>query len=290
MANATPTTPKDQFSARYTKGVGVAHRGTARVGTRALWGNTGNEIMNFREFCTHNIDFLVDSDTYQTGGGNEPHLWTLTNLTGVAGAFTKIDDTVQGLALLDVGGATASHGVQIQEIDATGAGLKYDPTLSYIVSWESRGSMTLAEDCDWFVGIGIEDSTFMDAAGAITAEVTDYMGFLHVEDATTVQLVQCGTANANAVIVVPDVPLWTPADAAATKRRLGLRIENNDFMAWYLDGDEVGSTHIGDLDAAGDDTVAFAAPMCSTICLVNNSGAGQATATIDYIASQVTRY
>jgi hypothetical protein len=60
-------------------------------------------------------------------------------------------------------------------------------------------------------------------------------------------------------------------------------------MFWYVDGVLVGHTYVGDTAVAtGTATVAFDDAMCSTFCLINGDG-GQATMTIDYIASQVTR-
>jgi len=117
------------------------------------------------------------------------------------------------------------------------------------------------------------------------------VGFLHVEDATEVLLVQGGTLNANMVYVTPYNDLWTPADASTTKRSLGLRIEGNEKLYWYLDGVEVGSIGVGQDDAAGTTAVAFDGQMGSTIAICNNdTSVNRATATVDYIAGQVTRY
>ena len=288
MANATPTDPKDQFSQRMGKGLGVLHRSVTkpRSGDVALWGNTGNEIINAGNFVTHNLDFHMVLDSAAT-------TWTVTDIGGAAGAFGMIaTDSVGGLALLTVGGATVSHGVQIQEnVVATAHSQMYDPTLSHVVAWEARGSMTFALDSDWFVGIGSTEAPFMSVAGVPAGD--DYMGFLHIEDATTVQLVQTGTAVANAISVTPSRDLWTPADASITKRSLGIRVDTlNEKLYWYLDGAMVGHINVGDDDAAGTTCVGFGAAMGSTICIINNSagGANTSTATIDYINSQVTRY
>jgi hypothetical protein len=167
----------------------------------------------------------------------------------------------------------------------------YQPLIQSVVSWEAKGYLNLALDSNWFIGIGETDPTFMLASGVM--DVDNYMGFLHVEDATTVSLVQSGTAAANEIIVTPLIPLWTPADASLTKRRLGIRIEDNDKLYWYVDGAMVGYIQIGDDDSVGTTSVAFDDAMCSTLCLTNNNdagGGGAATMTIDYIFGQVSRY
>jgi hypothetical protein len=283
IRDATPQTPHGQFAVRYNNGVGVRHRGAGVPPNVNMFGNLGNEVMNFREFVTHNLDFHEADDIAVTR-------WTVTQLTGVAGTFTRVDDTPQGLAVLDVGGATEDHGVQIQETVATAQGEMYFPTAaqSKIVAWEARGSMDFAEDCTWYIGIGETDATFQtSAAGAITAD--NFIGFSHFAGATTVNLIQGGTAAANVVTITPRRTLWIPADAIDTKRRLGVRIEDNNEMFWYVDGVLVGHTYVGDTAVAtGTATVAFDDAMCSTFCLINGDG-GQATMTIDYIASQVTR-
>jgi len=282
-ANATPTDPKGQFSNRQARGVGVSHRPVSgRAGDVALFANTGSEIHNFREFVTHYLDFHEDDDISVTTR------WTLSSFTGV-GTLTRTDDTPQGLAVLATGAATNSHGVQIQETDSNAQGEMYNPlvTQSHIVAWESRGSMNLTLEADWFIGIAETDATFMSAAGVLSGD--NYIGFHHVQDATTVSLVQCGTANANKVTVAASVPLWTPADASTTKRSLGVRIEANNSMRWYVDDVEVGRTEVG-LAETGGTVVAFDDAMCSTFSLFNNSAASaQATMTIDYIAGQVSR-
>ncbi len=283
-ADATPTTPKGQFSSRRTRPSGVAHRGLGASGDVALFGNTPLEPLNNREFVTHFLDFHMPLDSAATR-------WTVTDIGGGAGAFAKVaSDSVFGGALLTVGGATVSHGVQIQEnVVATAHSQIYDPTASQVIAWEARGSMSFALDSDWFIGIGSTEAPFMSVAGVPAGD--DYMGFLHIQDATTVQLVQAGTAVANAVSITPSKSLWTPADASATKRSLGLRIEGNDQLFWYLDGVQVGAISVGDTDASATTVVAFAAAMGSSMCLINNSvgGANTSTALVDYILGQATR-
>lgn len=283
--NATPQTPHGQFSSRCSKPMGVAHRDPGGAGNVALFGNTPLEAMNSREFVTHFLDFHDAGDSAATR-------WTVTDIGGGLGAFGKVAaDSVGGLALLTVGGATVSHGVQIQEnVVATAHSQIHDATLSHVISWEARGSMSFALDSDWFIGIGSTEAPFMSVAGVPAGD--DLMGFLHIQDATAVQLIQCGTANANLAYVTPAKSLWTPADASITKRSLGIRIENNEKLYWYLDGEQVGEAYVGGLDSLGTTIVAFAAAMGSTECIINNSvgGANTSTATTDYILSQVTRY
>jgi hypothetical protein len=282
---ATPTSPGNQFSERQARGRGVRYRG--EYGTDvALWGNLGDESLNRTNFVDFFLDFYKESDVYQTGGADEPHLWTLTQLTGVAGTFTTVDDTVEGLAILDVVGATDNHGVQVQYTDATGGGELLQPANSEIVAWESRGSMNLALDSDWFVGISNTDTTLVSATGTMVT-ANNFMGFLHASDATTVSLVQSGTLNANQVVVASSIPLWTPADASSTKRRLGLRVEDNDKMYWYVDGIQVGETRVG-LAETGGTVVLFSEAMCSSFA-VNNGSAAAAAITIDYVQHQCTR-
>lgn len=283
MANAR-ITPEDQFSVRYCKTVGVMHRGAPGKGEVANFGNLPADLLGRRDFVFHWLDFHDDDEVDTT------NRWTLTQLTGVAGTFDKVDDAPQGLAVLDVVGTTLNHGVQIQH-DAVGRGgeLYYPGTgESHIVGWEARGSMNLALNCDWFVGIAESDTTFMTAAGVLTGD--NYMGFHHVAGSTVVRLVQCGTAVANGVVLAnPLRSLWTPEDGDTEKRRLGLRVENHTDLFWYVDGILVGRTYVGATEGAGT-VVAFDDGMCHTVCLVNgDDGADGAAATIDYMGSYCTR-
>ena len=275
--------PRGVFSSRQSAGSGVKYHYNGGV---ALWGNLGDETLNPRNFVTYFNDFFTDSDVAQTGV-TDHDLWTLTQLTGIAGTFDKVDDTVEGLAVLDVGGATANHGVQVQHVDVEGGGEMLQPHNVDIVSWEARGSMDEAESADWFIGIANTDTTLLSATGTMVT-ANNFMGFLHAAAATTVSLVQCGTLNANQVVVVPSVNLWTPADASDTKRRLGLRIENNDKMYWYVDDLLVGSTHVGALETGGADVVAFSEAMATSFA-TNNGAGGQSAMTIDYVMHQSLR-
>lgn len=282
MANATPVNPVDQFAARYTKGVGVAHKGATGMGMVALFGNLGNDQLNDRNFVRFLLDFLDDDDISLTTR------WTLTDLATGAGTFTRVADAPQGLTVLAVVTAADNDGTQIQHVDANAGGEMYYPyaAQSYVVAWEARGSIDLALDADWFVGIAEVDTTFQANDGSLTGD--NFMGFQHVSDATTVNLVQCGTANANEVIVAPDIALWTPEDADTTKRRVGIRMDNyGTDLYWYVEGRQVGKTSVGTAETGGT-VVAFDGGMASTICLVNGSVA-PVSATIDYIMSQATR-
>ena len=122
MANATPTTPKDQFSSRLEQGMGVAHRKNPGGGRIALFGNTPLETQNFRKFVTQHLDFLAEWEV------NTTNVWTLSALGGAAGhTFSIVTDVYDGQAYLDTGTVTNDEGCQVQYTAGNSAGEFFNP-------------------------------------------------------------------------------------------------------------------------------------------------------------------
>ena len=280
MANATPTTPKDQFSSRLEQGMGVAHRKNPGGGAIALFGNTPLEIQNHRKFVVNDIEFLRSDDVSVTD-------WTLTGYGGVAETFAVSSDQQDGIAILDVGGATDNHGAQVQYTAAGGAGEFLNPSQQHIVALEYNTRISRDLEADWFVGFAETNATVLVAAtGALVATLDDYMGFHHLADSETISLVQGGVAGTDIVVANPSSSLYVPTNQQSYWHSWGLRVDDNDKMYWYVNGDLVGFTQVGDAETGGTVT-GFAGRSCYTFAVVNNGGASNIT--VDYVLSATER-
>lgn len=292
--NATPTTPKSQFTHRYWGGLGVAHRNPWQTGLPALFGNTGLEVMNRRNFTYLFQDFLINLDcsTVQGGGGEPGAVWEMTGITGATPTFTLTADCPNGLGYLAIGDTTEDHGAHIQFYpnSTTAAGECIDPINQEVVAWAMCGKMPYPLTSDWFVGIA-EDGNGTPVLTGATGAINNghYMGFHHLEDATTVSLVQSGNGT-DIVVANPISTPWTPEDGEdpLLLRELGLRIEGNEKLYWYINGVCVGATQVGAAETGGT-VEAFADKMTPTLVIVNGDEADSGAAYIDYHTFQTTR-
>ena len=290
FGDATALNPKGQFSGRCANGMGVAHRARHNTGQPALFANTPLEVMNRREFVCYWQEFIDNMDCSHTVGaaGVPGGLWELTAVGGTA-TFDLLEDAPNGLGELRVVEVNDNFGAQIQlfpsSISSTGECM--DPINQQLVTWAMSGKMTFPLTSSWYIGLAEDDTTFLDNAGAITA-TTKYIGFYHLADATTVDLVQRG--DTDNLTVTPLQALWTPADSEnpLLLRELGLRIEGNDKMYWYFNGICIGATKVGTVETGGT-VEAFTGKMTPTVCLVNNGGSNAAVVWIDYHTFQTTR-
>jgi len=282
--DASPLSPKGQFVGRYNKGLGVGHRGRD-TGTPDIFANTPLEVMNNREFCCFWQDFM---DNYETDTTN---VWELTEVGTATAAFTIVADSPNGLSFFSVVELTDNFGAQIQFHPGatTAAGETIDPLNQAVVSWAMAGKMAYPLTTDWFIGISVDDTSVLTEATGVMA-ASDYMGFHHLEDSATVELVQSG--GGTDVVVVPLVTPWTPKDAESPMliRELGLRIDDNDKMYWYINGVCVGRTQVGATTGVDVTPLAFATKMTSTVALVNGDAGNSCASTyIDYHTWQVSR-
>jgi hypothetical protein len=295
FGDATPTKPMGQFSGRCGKGYGVAHRAPFNTGQPALFANTPLEVMNRREFCCYWQEFIDNMDcSHVQGAAGEPGaLWELIMTTTATATFDLLTDVQNGVAELNVVETTADMGVQIQLWPSaiTAAGECIRPATQQVVTWAMSGKMTYPLTTDWFVGLaedGGAASILTVGTGAIAND--HYIGFHHLEDSTTVDLVQSG-AGTDIVVTTPLLTPWTPEDSEdpLVLRELGLRIEGNDKMYWYINGVCVGATEVGAAETGGT-VEAFTHGMTPTVCLVNgDAGDEAAVAWIDYHTFQTTR-
>lgn len=290
---ATPTTPKGQFAARYARGMGVAHRAYYNTGQPALFANTPLEVMNRREFVCFWQDFItnLDSSTAQGAAGEPGKVWEMTALGGATPAFYILTDGPNGLGWLSSGGTTAGHGVQIQLFpnSLTAAGEIVSPYTQPVIAWAACGKIPLAHESSWFVGLCKDDTAILAVGGAMSA--TSYIGFHHPEGDDNVYLVQRG--GAADVVVDPLTTLWTPEDGESplVLRELGIRIEDNDKMKWYLNGICIGATEVGNVEN-GNTVAAFVGNMTPSFVIVNQTGgaaSGVNSLYIDYHTLQATR-
>lgn len=284
--DATPLSPKGQFAGRYNKGLGVGHRGRD-TGTPDIFANTPLEVMNNREFCSFWQDFM---DNYETDTTN---VWELTEVTTVTAAFNIVADSPNGLSLFSVVEVDDDDAAQIQFHPGatTAAGETIDPINQAVVSWAMAGKMTYPLTTDWFIGICVDNTNILTTAtGEFTANSTDYMGFHHVEDEAEIRLVQSG--GGTDVQVTPLITPYTPEDSESPMlvRELGLRIDNNDKMYWYVNGVCVGRTEVGATTGVDVTPVAFATKLTSSVALINgDAGDVPASVYIDYHTWQVSR-
>jgi hypothetical protein len=276
MANATPTTPKDQFSGRTEKGLGVSHR-KARTRT-ALFANTPIETMNLRNFVCTWMDFQYFWEVDTT------NIWTQSDIGVVATeSFTLSNADTRGVALLEVGQATEDTGTQIQDTAGNPDEI-FDPIEQHIACWEARVDLYTPVNSDWFVGLCIDDTSLLSTAGAMTA--TNYIGFHHTSDSADISLVQNSTAG-DAITIVTDPVNYTLIEAPFY--RLGIRLENNANMYWYIDDEQVGSTAVGNAETGGTVGAFGVAGLCSSFAVVNGDG-GAGAINIDYLRAVTTRY
>lgn len=306
--DATPTSPRGQFSGRYEQALGVAHRAAYNTGQPALFANTPLEVMGRREFVCYWQEFIHNMDcSHVQGAAGEPGaLWELTNIGGVAATFDMLTDVQNGVAELNVAGNTDDHGAQIQLFPAaiTAAGECIRPAADtglhaqHLVTWCMSGKMTYPLTTDWFIGLAEDASAdgpntpvMTAATGAMNCD--HYIGFHHVEDGTTVDLVQNGAGTADLVIANPLLTPWTPEDSESPLilRELGLRIEGNDKMYWYVNGVCIAQTEVGAAETGGN-VEAFTHGMTPTVATINgDAGDGSETGVvwIDYHGFQTTR-
>jgi hypothetical protein len=151
------------------------------------------------------------------------------------------------------------------------------------------GKMTYPLTTDWFIGLAEDDATVLTAATGVMNN-DHYIGFHHLEDSTTVDLVQSG-AGTDIVVTTPLTTPWTPEDSEdpLVLRELGIRIEGNNRMYWYINGVCIGVTEVGAAETGGT-VEAFTHGMTPTVALVNgDAGDEAAVAWIDYNAFQTTR-
>lgn len=302
---ATPTTPNGQFVGRYANGLGVAHRAWRDRGEPALFANTPLEVMNRRQFVTVWHEFIDNMDCSHTVGaaGVPGALWELTAIDDPVPTFDMLTDVQNGVAELNVNEGTEDHGAQIQLYPAsvTAAGECIRPAADvgdheqHLVTWCMCGKMTYPLTTDWFVGLAEDASgdgpntpVMTAATGAMNCD--HYIGFHHLEDSTTVDLVQSG-AGTGIVVANPLLTPWTPEDSEdpLLLRELGIRIEGNNKMFWYVNGYCVGATQVGQAETGGT-VEAFTHGMTPTVAIINgDAGDESGVVWIDYHGFQVTR-
>lgn len=279
MANATPTTPKMQFSSRLEEGMGVAHRKNPGGGRIALFGNTPLEAQNFRKFVTHKMDFLYNWECDTT------NIWTLSNYNGATCTFAIRSDYEDGLGYFDVADTTNNHGGQFQFTAAASAGEFIAPYYHDLICFEYYVHIYKNLTTDWFIGIGNTDASFLGFAdGLITG--THYIGFHHLVDDTQIRL---AIGNGGTDLYTAITPTTALTNGISSFTRYGIRMEANNRFHWYIDDVWVGTMTVGDA-VTGGTVEAFddGDELCYTFASVNDTDT-QGRFEIDYIASNITR-
>lgn len=258
------------FSGRYTQPLG----GSRHAGG-GLWENLPVELMSPSVSHTHFVDYQSDSDI---------EYYVTTNIT--SGTVDIVTATANGILRLNNTAINEGLGsVQYTDAAAMSAGIAA-PLAGRDIAAEFRVACDDIDDCDWFVGLGEVDTTFMTLAGALAANGADNcIGFHHtIADAGVPILTACGTALANiqtsraAGGITPLGPA-TSALADDTHYRLGLRIQGTGLVRFYID------------DIPASDwvtlTAALAEPMTITYCMISNASA--INFDVDYAIVTATR-
>jgi len=221
-------------------------------------------------------------DDYQSD--TEIANYVITNIT--SGTADIEETVVNGVLRLEA--TTANQGlgsVQYTDANAMSGGIA-TPATGRTIAAEFRVTCDDWDDCDWFVGIGEVDTTFMEAAGTLAANGADNCIGFHslIADVGIPRLTACGTALANIQTSrtaggITAIGAATAALTNSTQYRLGFRIEGTDRVRFYMDGSPVSDWVTL--------TAAFAEPMTITYCMVANGNAIDFE--IDYAIVAATR-
>ena len=181
--------------------------------------------------------------------------YVATNIT--SGTADIIADVANGVYRLNA--TTANQGlgsVQYANADNASEGVAA-PAAGVNISFEARVSISDVSDCDWFIGLGEVDTTFMDASGALLANGADnHVGWHHtIADAGIPDLSEAGTALANQADVTQLVGTTGAAGNLlqdGTYYRFGIRIEGTSTIQFFIDGRPVSArTTMGTVLADG---------------------------------------
>jgi hypothetical protein len=259
-----------------TKSGGGLFRGLLAVNATAGGANTkvagtpGDAIAR-RQTGVMFHDFIDNNDIIQ---------YVVTNIT--SGTAVTSANSVNGAMLLTA--ATNNQGlgsVQFDDASVDNAAAFITPAANRVIVFEASVAINDVSQCDWFVGLGEVDTTFLTSAGALAANGADnHAGFHHlVADAGVPTLSSAGTALAN----VDSTQLGAGTNQAghtlsgtmadATQHKLGVRIEGTSGVEFYLDDALV---HTRTSSTIFDVT----APMTPTFCLIG--GLASADMTVDY--------
>jgi hypothetical protein len=211
------------------------------------------------------------------------------NQVGGDGTAVTAASSPNGYMTIDSATQNAGPVVQFDDNTVDNAAAFIAAAANRVIIWEARLSIDDIYTCDWFVGIGEVDTTFMSAAGAITANGGDNCaGFRYLLSGATgiADMVNCGTALANIDITALGSgvdyggrTLSSPTLAASTKISFGVRIEETNRVEFYINSQLVG---------VQTSTAAFDTAMTPTFCLMNDDGVGS-TMLVDYVMVAQTR-
>ena len=203
--------------------------------------------------------------------------WVVTDIT--SGTADIIQDVANGIYRLTA--TTANQGlgsVQWTNADAASEGIA-TPLADRVIAMEARVACNDWSDCDWYVGLGETDTTFLSNAGAILANGGDnHIGFTHraTGDGTPIATF-AGTAVAN--VENPTVSAGTTALTDDAYYRFGVRIVNTDEVRFYINGAPITAwTTMG---------TAFDGGMTLTFGMIANGSA--ITLDVDYVTVAATR-
>jgi len=116
-----------------------------------------------------------------------------------------------------------------------------DRSLNRLIAFGVRASVSDFSNCDWFLGLGGQDGTFMDATGVLlTTGGDNHVGFHHLlADGNDVRLSSAGAGVANTqatLLSAAQVPRAVPNDAAVdgVMFEYGIRIVGTQDVEFYI--------------------------------------------------------
>lgn len=179
---------------------------------------------------------------------NQADLATLTaTQIGVGGAFTQLA-VANGLiraasTIVDEGWGSIQAGSGAQTYLVPTLVDTVDGLANRIISFEARCSLLDWSDCDWFIGIGGLDTTFMQTTGVLlTTGADNHVGFHHLlADGNDVRLSSAGAAVANTQVTLLSAaqaprPVLANAAVDGVMNTFGIKVTGTQDAEFYLNG------------------------------------------------------
>lgn len=194
--------------------------------------------------------------------------WIGTALS--SGTFAQTTAENFGVAVLGAAATTDNSGTQIQG-DFAGFGL----VLGKRIEMETRLKISDATQTEFFFGLGVVDTTFLDGTGTLAGGLTHTgsVGFYKPDGETNIYaLSRASSANV--------LTSGFSGLADATYLRLGMSIDmdpvtaNRGLFAWYLNGVQMGTATV---DA---NTTSQLTP---TVAMNSGDALGTKTLNLDYV-------
>jgi hypothetical protein len=259
------------------------------LGSKDLYEDVPVDILSRTQRFAYFVDF-VEPDTDSTAG-----MMNVTTI--VSGTGAVVANSVNGIFRLS--NTAVNEGIGSAQA-VSSAGVSFAPSQGYLtpsttdaldgspnrmISFGARVSVSDYSNCDWYVGLGGQDGTFMDATGVLlTTGGDNEVGFHHlVATANDTRLISAGAGVANQQVTLlsnAQVPRAIPADAAVdgVMFEYGIRIIGTQDVEYYINRTLRHRRRMAN---------ALASTLVPTFCMISNAAA--ITMDIDYFWTCQTR-